>query len=242
MKRSLITCLMLGAGLLSAGSLSSCMMNCVSGSGHQATETRKATQDFTRLEVSGSYRVILKQDSSNKITITADDNIIKYIKTKDEDGTLRIYNNKSICNGGDMIITIGVKDLESIRGSGATEFTAQGKLICKDMEFHMSGSSHITLELNAANVTYEGSGNSELDLTGQATSCHIDISGSGRVGAYGFVVSDYEIGTSGSSNCEINVLHSLHVSSSGSSEIKYKGNPTDVSNDKSGSSSLEKVD
>jgi hypothetical protein len=241
MKRSVITFLSIAAGLISAGSLSSCMLHCVHGSGHQATENRKVTQDFTKLEVSGAFKVILKQDSSGTISLTADDNILKYIKTKNEDGTLQIFTHQNICNAGDMTVTIGVKNLESIRGSGATEFSATGKLVCKDVELHLSGSSKVTLDLNAANVNIEGSGDTELDLTGQATSTHVDMSGVARVSAYDFVVSDYEISTSGSSNCEINVLHSLHVSSSGSSEIKYKGNPTDVNNEKSGSSSLEKV-
>jgi len=56
------------------------------------------------------------------------------------------------------------------------------------------------------------------------------------------VVGDYDISTSGAGNCEINVLHSLNVSSSGASEVKYKGNPSSVNNDKSGASTLQKVD
>ena len=241
MKRPILNLLIAAAGFVVMGSASSCMINCIHGSGHQSTENRKVTNDFTKLEVSGGYKVILKQDSSQTISITADDNILKYIKTKNEGGTLEIFNHKSICDGGDMTITIGVKNLESITGSGAIEFSSPGKMIFKDVEFHLSGASKVNLELNAASVNIEGSGDTEVNLKGQATSNHIDLSGVGRVNAFDFVVSDYEISTSGSSNCEVNALHSLHVSSSGSSEIRYKGNPTDVSNEKSGSSSLEKV-
>lgn len=242
MKRSFFNVILLAAGFAVAGSVSSCMINCVHGSGHQATENRRITSDFTRLEVSGGFKVVLKQDSSGKITLTADDNILKYIKTKNEDGTLQIFTHKNICNGGSMTVTIGVKNLEAIRASGATDISADGKLICKDIEFHFSGMSKLDLNLNAASVTVETSGTSELNLHGQASSGHVETSGMIQMHAFDFVVSDYDISTSGASHCEINVLHSLHVSSSGASEIKYKGNPADVSNDKSGASSLEKVD
>lgn len=241
MKKPFLSLLLFAIALVVAASVSSCMINCVHGSGHAATENRKVTEDFTRLEISGGFKVILKQDSSGKISVTADDNILKYIKTKNDGGTLKIFTHKSICNGGDMTVTIGVKQLERIRASGATEISADGKLVCRDMEFHLSGASKVNLDLNAANVIVEGSGDTELQLSGQASSTHVDMSGVAQIHAYNFVVSDYDISTSGASHCELNVLHSLHVSSSGASEIKYKGNPTDVSNDKSGASSLEKV-
>lgn len=242
MKRPFLNLAILVAGLGMMILTSSCVFNCIHGSGHPATENRTVTNDFNRLEISGGFKVILKQDSSGKVSITADDNILKYIKTKNDGGTLHIYTHKNICNAGDMSVTIGVKDLEQVRASGATELSADGKLVCKDLAFHLSGVSKVNLELNAANVTVEGSGDTELQLSGQATSNHVDISGVAKIHAFNFVVSDYDISTSGASHCEINVLHSLNVSSSGASEIKYKGNPTEVHNEKSGASSLEKVE
>jgi hypothetical protein len=241
MKRSVFSIILFIAGIAAVTSVSSCMLNCVHGSGHPSTETRAVTDEFTRLDISGAFKVILKQDSSKNITITADDNLLTYIKTKVEDGTLRVFTHKNLCDAGNMTITIGVRNLEEIKASGATELSAQGKLVTKDIAFHLSGITKIDLDLNAANVTTEGSGDTEMQLTGQASSHHVDISGIAKIQAFNFVVSDYDISTSGASHCEINVLHSLHVSSSGASDIKYKGNPTDVQNDKSGASSVEKV-
>jgi len=242
MKRSVLSIMLFIAGIAVVTSVSSCMLNCVHGSGHPSTETRAVTEEFTKLDVSGAFKVILKQDSSKNISITADDNLLQYVKTKVEDGTLRVFTHKNLCNASQMTITIGVRNLEAIKASGATELSADGKLVTKDLAFHLSGATKIDLDLDAANVTTEGSGITEMQLTGQASSHHIDISGVAKIHAFDFVVGDYNVSTSGASHCELNVLHSLHVSSSGASEIKYKGNPTDVDNDKSGASSVEKVD
>lgn len=241
MKKPLLNLLLIISGFAITGALSSCMMKCVHGSGHPATENRAVTEPFTRLDISGGYKIILKQDSSGKISITADDNILKYIKTNNEGGTLHIFNHKNICNGGDMTVTIGVKNLEEIKASGAIEISADGRLTSKDLALRLSGACKAGLELNAANLSVEGSGDTELQLTGQATTTKVDMSGVSSIHAYGFVVSDYNVSTSGASHAELNALHSLHVSTSGASDIKYKGNPTDVRNDKSGASSLEKV-
>ena len=241
MKKSFQYILLLIAGISVALVASSCRFNCVHGSGHPGTETRKVT-DFTKLDVSGGFKIVLKQDSSLTLSITADDNLLKYVKTNVDGNVLHIYTKKNMCNSGPMIVNVGVRNLEELKGTGAIEVTGDGKLVTKDIAFKLAGASKVTLDLNAANVTTEGSGATELYLTGQASSHHIDMSGVGKVHAYDFVVGDYSIETSGAGECQINVLHSLDVHSSGASDVKYKGNPSSINNDKSGASSLEKVD
>src|SRR6185312_2052111 len=139
------------------GSLSSCVFNCVRGSGNQATEERKAN-DFKRIDVSGGFKVVLKQDSSLALKITADDNLLKYIKTTVDDGRLHIFTRRNICNAGQMTISIGVRNLEEIKASGAVEIESDGKINTQDFNISLSGATKVTMELNAANVTTRGSG------------------------------------------------------------------------------------
>jgi hypothetical protein len=238
MKKNYLHDLLVVAGFGMA-SLSSCDMDCIQGSGHQVTETRKVV-DFKKIDISGSFKVYLKQDSSLTVTITADDNIMKHIKTPVKDDELYIKNKRGACNAGETVITIGVHNLDEISTSGSNEVYSNGTLVTKDLAIGMSGDTKITLSLNSANVTTDGSGSSEIYLTGQASSHKITFSGDGKLSAYGFIVGDYDIETSGSSDCQVNALRNLHVSTSGSSDIKYKGNPS-ITEEKSGSSSLEKV-
>jgi hypothetical protein len=239
MKKSHLVILLLISGFCVAG-LSSCMFNCIKGSGHQVTENRKVA-DFNKIDISGGFKVNLKQDSSLTLSINADDNLLKYIKTSVDDGKLTIKTKRNICGSGQLTINIGVRKLEELRSSGAIELTNDSLLTTQDLTLDLSGASKITLNLNAANLTTTGSGAVELHLKGQASTHHIDVSGVARVYAFDFVVGDYNIETSGASHCDINVLKSLKVSSTGASDIKYKGNPPSVTNDKSGASSLEKV-
>ena len=233
----------LNIGLLAAGivlTLSSCDQSCIVGSGNQVTETRKVS-DFTKIEVSGGYIIKLVQDSSLSLTVTADDNIQKYIKTDVSGDKLRISNENICTSSGEVIVIVGVRNLEEIKASGAVEVSSNGKINASDLNISLSGSTKITLAINAARITTHASGSSEINLTGQATEHDLDLSGSSNVNAFDLVTGVYNIKTSGSSDCDINVLQELNVHSSGSSAIKYRGNPTSVNNDKSGSSSIEKV-
>ncbi|MBB5397700.1 head GIN domain-containing protein [Mucilaginibacter sp. AK015] len=221
---------------------SSCRrFRCVKGNGNVKTESRKMV-DFNKVDISGGYKVTLKQDSSESVVINTDDNLLKYIETSVEGGTLRIHNRRNICSSGETTITIGVKNLEKIGASGAVDITANGRLNVKDLSFDLSGSTKIDMELNAANVRTDASGSSEIYLRGQAASHDVDMSGSGKVEALDFVVGKYKISTSGASECKINVLNELDVHTSGASDISYRGNPSKVNNDQSGASSIKKID
>ncbi len=233
----------LNIGILAAGiilQLSSCDNNCIIGSGNQTTETRKVN-DFTKIDISGGYIIKLVQDSSLSLTVTADDNVQQHIKTDVSGDKLRI-TNKNICtSSGEVIVVIGVRNLEELKASGAVEVSSDGMINTKDLNISLSGSTQVTLAINAARLSTHASGSSEINLTGQASEHDLELSGSSNVNAFELVTGVYNISTSGSSDCNINVLQELNVHSSGSSSIKYRGNPSSVNNDKSGSSSIEKV-
>lgn len=238
--KKLILNVLVVAVALSLTVLSSCRFGCVKGSGHQVTQTNKVS-DFTKIDISGGFKVNLKQDSSQVVSITADDNLMKYIRTSVDGDRLRISTKRNLCGSGELVINISVKTLESIKSSGAIDLNSEGKIVTKDLYFGLNGASKVNMDLDAANVTTEGSGSAEINLKGQATSHKVSLSGSGKIYALDFVVGSYDIETTGASHCEINVQHDLNVNTTGASEIQYRGNPTNVNSHKTGASSLTKI-
>ena len=239
MKKTILN-LTAGLAAISCLALTSCHLHCVHGSGNQITENRKVS-DFDRIDISGEFKVTLKQDSSDAITINADDNLLKYIKTSVNDGKLTVKTKKNICSSGEMTVTIGLRSLKEVDASGAVSVASDGKINTQDLHFDLSGATKLDLDLNAANVSTQGSGATRIKLTGQASSHSVDMSGVGKIEAFDFVVGSYDIETSGASKLQINVLNTLNIHSSGASKIQYRGNPGTINNDKSGASSLEKV-
>lgn len=221
--------------------LNSCSgLDCVSGSGNQVTQERNIG-DFSRIETSGSFKIILKQDTSSNIRIVADDNIQKEIQTSIKGDRLVIDMDGNICDSGPVTIYLSSKNFEGIESSGAVEIMSEGKLNVNDFDLDLRGSSKVMLDMNAANLRTSSSGASEIILKGQAGSHDLDLSGSSSVEALDFVVGKYQINTTGSSNSRINVLNELDISSSGSSDVEYRGNPAHIKNDESGASSLRKI-
>ncbi|WP_183562746.1 head GIN domain-containing protein [Mucilaginibacter sp. SP1R1] len=221
--------------------LSSCRFSCVHGSGKIVTEQRKAN-NFKKISIEGAFKIHLKQDSSLAITITGDDNLLKYVTTSVDGDKLLVKSKRSMCFDDSLVVNIGIRNLNEIKSSGAVEVSSTGKINTGDLKIDLSGASKVNLDINAANLVTEGSGVSELNLTGQAALHHLESSGVAKLNAFDFVVGEYDISTSGASHCYINVLKTLNVHSSGASEIQYKGSPSTVNNDKSGASKITKVD
>lgn len=213
---------------------------CKQGSGKMITENR-SVKDFSKLDISGSYNVVIKQDSVESLVITADDNLMQYITSRVEDRRLRI-KSKNLCTNGKLTLTISLRDLSEIKTAGAVDLSSNGKITTKDIRLDMSGASKITIDLNAKTVNTTGAGLTELNLTGQATAHNVQLSGAGSINAFDFVVSKYDIETSGVSHCKINVLDQLDLNSSGASDVEYRGNPATINNNKSGAASLKRVD
>ncbi len=221
--------------------ISSCNIACTHGSGKLVTENRGGGA-FSKLDIAGPFNVTVKQDSITSVKITGDDNLMQKIKSSVSGDELLIKTESGVCPSGQIAVVIGVKNLSEIKTAGAINLNSDGKITAKDLELDFSGATTVDMALNADNVTTTGSGMTKLNLSGQAASHKIDFSGAGEVNALDFVVSKYEIQSSGAGNFKINVLNDLDVNSSGASDIQYRGNPKNIKNDKSGIGTLKKID
>lgn len=222
-------------------SFSACDIACKQGSGKMVSENREVS-GFDKLDISGSYNVVIKQDPVESLTVTADDNLLGNIKSDVSGHELHIRSKGNMCSSGKFTLTISLRDLTGISTSGAVELTSNGKIKAKDVELDMSGATKITMDLDAGIVNTTGSGITELNLKGQAGTHNVKLSGGGEINALDFVVAKYNIESSGATHCKINVLNRLDLDSSGASEVEYRGNPTTINNNKTGAASLKKLE
>ncbi len=226
--------------MITSFSFYGCNNNCKEPSGTVKSEQRPIG-DFSKIELSGNVKLNLKQGSSQSLSIQADENVLADFLTEVSGSTLTLKTKENYCDANDILVNLTLKNLDELTASGATEITSDGRIKTGDFAIILSGSSNLKLNLEAQRVSTTANGSSDITLTGQAGEHEVDMSGSGSLQAFDFVVGDYKIQSSGSNKCEINVLNQLDVSSSGSSEVFYKGNPKKVSNDNSGSAKVEKV-
>lgn len=221
--------------------IAGCNVNCINASGEQVSEMRNLGP-FKKIDVGGAMEVYLKQGPTSSVSLEADKNIMRHLKTEVRGETLSISHDFNICNSGTIRAYITSPNFEEIEASGAVKLANGGVLKGEKLLLDVSGASKLELSVEVGTLETDASGASKIALKGKASSHRVDVSGACKINAFDLVVGKYSIETSGASKLEVNALNTLDVSSSGASKIDYKGNPSSISNDKSGASSLTKVD
>ncbi|SMC95609.1 head GIN domain-containing protein [Pedobacter africanus] len=218
-----------------------CENKCIEDSGNHVSRAI-TLKNFDKIKVEGAIKLVMTQDSSYKVQVEADSNIITYVKADVSGAELRLkLDYDRYCGTDSIIIHAGIGELKGLQLDGAVKVMGEGRIYAADVDLSFSGASDVRLDLSAAKVTTKVDGVGKIALSGQAGTHDLKIKGTAKVNAFDFIVGVYNIDTEGTGKAEINVLNELKVKTSGSSEIYYKGNPKKVDEKKSGATKLEKV-
>ncbi len=181
---------------------------------------------FTSIGLAIAADVIVTQGNSQEVTIHAQQNILDNIKTEVRNGNWEITYKENVKEADRVIVYITMKKLDGayISGSGKIKGTNVFDR-SDDLEFAVSGSGDIELEVETSDIQSAISGSGDIILSGNANTQEVAISGSGGISAYDLKTDKASISISGSGQCKVNVSSSLEVSIAGSGDVYYKGNP-----------------
>jgi hypothetical protein len=213
---------------------------CVKGNGKIIKQSRKITP-FNALDISGSFSVVMRIDSTPSVAVEADENLQKHITTKVENGTLVIENEEAICGSKDLKIYISTAGIDNIAISGAVDVQCNDTIRSKEMNIEVSGVGGIKLALDVEKLDIGCSGSGNIRLKGKAENANAEISGTGTISAFDLLTWKFTLSNSGVGKADLNVSSDLDVSISGAATVNYKGDPK-VKQDISGVGTLKKVD
>ena len=207
--------------LLTIPLLFSCSFNGIRGNGNIVNEEREISQ-FNKIDVSGRFDVDIEVGKSVSLVITAEDNLLKYIKTKVRNNTLIITTKENLHPRDDLVLKITTPKLNEIDCSGANDLTIAN--------------------VKSDKFSIDLSGAGSIEINGIAKKFYIDISGAADLDASEFLVEDVKIDISGAASADVYASKSLYAEVSGASSIKLYGNAEDVKTDISGIGSFSKAE
>ena len=187
------------------------------GSGTPATQVRTLPA-FTAVDLAGSNNVTVHVGKTQTVTVHGDDNLIRYVTTTVQDGTLAIGQSRGFSTTSPMSVVITVPALDAVTLSGAGVLAVTG--------------------VAADRFTVSAPGSGVLVVTGTATSLDATLSGTGDVRLDGLAAQDATATVSGTGRLLVNASQSLDATVSGTGSIVYTGSPTDVTKDVTGTGSI----
>lgn len=198
----------------------------ITGNGNIQTQSRSAG-DFTRIDCSGSFTILLTQANSTGVKIETDENLMPYIITEVKGDKLVLKTKKGVNVKPSKAIKVylDLKNIEALNVSGVAKVQSQNTLQADDLKLAVSGSAHVELQLKAHSLKTDISGAGKMDVKGNVTSAKYHISGTADVMAEDLMTDNTEIGISGTGKLHVNAQKKLNVSISGIGNVWYSGNP-----------------
>ncbi len=225
------------------------------GSGNLETE-QYAFANFTEVEISDAFKFEIEQSSSYSIDVTADDNVMEYVRVSQDGQTLKIGLGRDL-HIGPVTLKIGLGILPNLESvtlrasvtmpqlrnviiSGASRGTISGFNSTDDLAIDVSGASKVTGDITAGDVAFHISGASNIQLDGSANDMAADVSGASHFNLDDFTVNNADVHFSGASSGTINLDGRLDADLSGASKLWYIGEPTMGTINTSGAAKVSK--
>ena len=204
----------------------------------QTTQTRES-KTFRKIEISGAANVSYIQSDTLSLKVEGDDKEIQNIMTEFE-GDVLVIKAKGSFNHPYKIVISG-NSLTKITCNGASKITTRNCLVSDSLSIDVSGASDVNLTLQTKITDVMLSGASSVVLEGQSQTLYGNVSGASSLKTYKLNASTSNITASGASTAKVFASEKINANATGSSTIKFKGEPKEVSAEASNSSSIAKV-
>lgn len=198
----------------------------VKGNGNVTTETR-STEDYDGISVGGSFDVVLVDGKEGNITLNGEENILPYIITEVDGGTLKIRykKNTNVRTTRKLTVTVTVKEIDQVSLGGSGNISSDTQLKTDAFKINLGGSGKIKLNLDASNVSASIGGSGDIILSGKTDTLKCSIAGSGSIKAYELKANELNASIAGSGSIRTTVEERIKAKVVGSGSIYYKGKP-----------------
>ena len=214
--------------------------NGIDGSGNVITEKRNINQEFTKITASTGVNVIVEQGSPTEVEVETDDNLIEYVVTEVENGTLKVKIEGNINLMTTINVRVKTKSISNLESSSGSSITSKNILNGTSIALKSSSGSEIDVELEYENVNCESTSGSDLKVSGKTLRLETKSSSGSEINASNLAANDvYAQSTSGSTTT-VKPIVKLSAKASSGSSIDYVQEPKNVSKEETSGGSVSK--
>ena len=197
-------------------STAGCRWGGIIGNGHIVTDTRSVS-DFSEIQADGGFEIEWRSGPPS-LSITTDENLLRYIDNQNIDHRLRLHSHGNIWSTHGTKVAVSSPTRSGVKLTGAARLTAK--------------------QLSGHSFAIESTGAAKVFLDGTVDQLVTDMTGASRLQAESLQTKTAEISSTGASHAEVAVSEALKVSITGAGKIIYSGNPPTIEKHISGAGSI----
>ncbi|MFK7947663.1 MAG: head GIN domain-containing protein [Saprospiraceae bacterium] len=196
------------------------------GSGNVITQQSEAGS-FDAINVSDGLNVYVIMGEKENIEVQADDNLMEYIKTEVNSGTLSIYVDDNVNLDMDNVkINVTAVELSQINASAGSDVVLQNTIKSELFSCDVSSAADVKLLIETENLSVNASSSGEVNIQGKADEVSLNASSAGEIDGEQLKAINCKAQASSGGNVDANVSGDLTAYASSGGKINYSGNPT----------------
>jgi hypothetical protein len=212
---------------------------CTTGSGSTVEETFQIS-DFKGLQLKCSADVFVTHGEEFSVVAESQANILDKLDLQVNGDVLGI--DLDGCNRDFQLkLFITMPEVTFLKVSGSGDIKGENLFTAENLNLRLTGSGNIDLDLDYETINTKITGSGTMNLTGVCEEFDYTISGSGDINSFGLESNSGFVKINGSGDTEVFVNEFLSVKITGSGDVLFKGNPSEIISDITGSGDLRNV-
>jgi hypothetical protein len=199
-----------------------CFFKASAYAGDSITESKNISV-YTVLKVQGNFNVVITQNGTCSLKITAEKDLMSSIDVKGQGVTLNITMKADA--KGTATLYIGAKDLNQITITTNGNVSNTGVIKAADLAVNIDGNAMVSFNLDAKVINYTSSSNKESTIKGKADKVNLIDGGEGNIDASGLKTDNMNVEDSGDGDLIVYGHPELHVKITGTGKLTYMGKP-----------------
>ena len=198
------------------------------GSGTITTQTRPATQTFSKIKVQQGIVLDVTQTDTQSIVVSTDDNIQDLIQTRIDGDVLTISAKESYNTTTSPKVNVSLKTISALTASSGSEIKSKGMLSSTNLDVKSSSGSTIDIDVEADNLSLESSSGSTINADGKALKLETSSSSGSTIDAKKLLANDVFSQASSGSNTNVSPIVSLDGKASSGASVGYHKTPKTI--------------
>jgi hypothetical protein len=221
--------------------LTACQFNGVKGSGNVVTENRTVSESFKNIKAENGLDVVLEQSNKTSITVIADDNLQRHIKTRIEGGLLTITSDiGNYINIESKKIVVKAPHIEGIEVRTAASFETKNTIKSQMISLKINTGASLNIAIEAEKATIEAASAGSVEIKGKAISLEAAAASGGKIDAEKLLSNDIIASASSAGLIEVYPLVSLSADASSGGCINYYNVPKNLNKKSDTAGSINK--
>lgn len=222
-------------------------------------------ESFHGIDISSGVIVDFTQGNERKVEVIADADKMQYVKTKVENGILKVSIDRSFNKNlkfKKLLVNIQNPNLDDLYVSSGSIFKTKnrvsdnkldaqinsGAIVNADLDYQnivvqANSGSVLTLDLNAKEFDFSGNSGMIINAKGNAESFSLKLNSGASCNAQNLEAKNVKVDVNSGAIAKVNASSTLDVLASSGAIVQYKGNPEVTSNVKKSSGAIiKKID